>query len=501
MKKLVSIILALAMILALNIPALAANVTIGTDATRKYDGYQLMTLTTSLKNENDGCANGVHNKDCYNYAYTINGAAYLEVLVNAINKDGIDTEQEVIDYIEKNIENNSDEMNDLAKAIYDEIKAKSIPGTRITGNDATDLAQGYWLFADVTTIEDGAYDATSFIMVKTNGQDDITITPKFGLPTVKKEVKDVNDTTGVTSDWQDSADADINDKVDFKLTATLGDYFDSYEKYTLIFHDEMSDYLELDTASFIVTAKNGNDSLDITNKYSIKYDLADDCDFEIIFENINNINGITKNTVFEVEYKATLKTGATFKNTNEVTLEYSNNPYDENSTGTTSDDVVVYTYNLTIDKKADSKTGPALKGAGFTLFKMYGTEERQIGNELVGGDMTQFVWNGLDDGTYVLKETTTPDGYNTMAPLTFTITADNTIDEVVTLTSTKLDNTLMTTNNTTGAISDIVVNNAGTVLPETGAMGTMWLIFGGAMLATLAGVFMITRKKMSIYED
>ena len=46
-----------------------------------------------------------------------------------------------------------------------------------------------------------------------------------------------------------------------------------------------------------------------------------------------------------------------------------------------------------------------------------------------------------------------------------------------------------------------IVNNTGTILPETGAMGTMWLILGGSIFVILAAVFMITRKKMSVYED
>ena len=53
----------------------------------------------------------------------------------------------------------------------------------------------------------------------------------------------------------------------------------------------------------------------------------------------------------------------------------------------------------------------------------------------------------------------------------------------------------------TGAITKDIVNNTGTILPTTGAAGTMWLILGGAVLVMLAAVFMITRKKMSIYED
>ena len=53
----------------------------------------------------------------------------------------------------------------------------------------------------------------------------------------------------------------------------------------------------------------------------------------------------------------------------------------------------------------------------------------------------------------------------------------------------------------TGIIEKNIINNTGTILPETGAEGTFLLITGGTVLVILAAVFMITRKKMSIYED
>ena len=52
-----------------------------------------------------------------------------------------------------------------------------------------------------------------------------------------------------------------------------------------------------------------------------------------------------------------------------------------------------------------------------------------------------------------------------------------------------------------GEIEKDIENNTGVVLPETGAKGTMLLIGGGAMLVIFAAVFMITRKKMSVYAD
>ena len=52
-----------------------------------------------------------------------------------------------------------------------------------------------------------------------------------------------------------------------------------------------------------------------------------------------------------------------------------------------------------------------------------------------------------------------------------------------------------------GKLEGNIENYKGTVLPETGAEGTFFLITGGTLLAMVAVVFMITRKKMSIYED
>ena len=52
---------------------------------------------------------------------------------------------------------------------------------------------------------------------------------RTSVPTVEKNLKDINDTTGETTGWQDSADYDINDSVPFQLTATLPDNLASYD--------------------------------------------------------------------------------------------------------------------------------------------------------------------------------------------------------------------------------------------------------------------------------
>ena len=89
-----------------------------------------------------------------------------------------------------------------------------------------------------------------------------------------------------------------------------------------------------------------------------------------------------------------------------------------------------------------------------------------------------------------------------MAPREFTITAEHALSsDNPTLTSL---HTLSNSNNgnpNTGIITETVTNRTGTALPETGAKGTAMLIGGSAMLVLVAVVFMVTRKRMSVYED
>ena len=114
--------------------------------------------------------------------------------------------------------------------------------------------------------------------------------------------------------------------------------------------------------------------------------------------------------------------------------------------------------------------------------------------------MTEFTWTGLDDGDYILKETTVPEGFNGMAPREFSIIPvheqNDDEPELVSLRTTSYDGVVES-----GSITFDVANRTGAALPETGAEGTFFLIAGGAMLVILAAVFMITRKKMSIYEN
>ena len=526
MKKLVSILLALVMVLCMGLTAFAedATLTINGEAGRESAGYQLLNLTTSLKGDahHPATCDGNHTDDCYNYAYTVN-EKYREVLQEETFANGGNylwetkpadatgvTDEQILKYLGNQTGDNEEghTMRQVADRLYRAIKAAGIAADAENLDGSDTIGQGYWMIADVTNLDGNA--ANSLVMVDTKGQDALTITPKTALPTVEKKVKDIEDSEDnniVDNAWQDTADHDIGDTVPFKLTGTLPSNAQSYQSFKMIFHDTMSAGLTFDSSSvkvYMYDTKHKadvdidlNDGKEVTEYFTVTdTGLTDGCTFEVSCNNVYAITGVTKDTTFVVYYEATLDDDAVIGNAgnpNEVYLEFSNDPYSDGTGNTETDEVKVYTYKLIINK-TDSH-GHALEGAGFTLYKkdLSGTYAA-IGAELTG--MTTFTWKGLDDGDYKLVESTVPSGYNKMDDITFSISAEH----VESLTS--IDGGVMGTGDVnTGEITKDIVNNSGTVLPETGAEGTIMIISVSAVFVILATVFMITRKKMSIYED
>lgn len=500
MKKLVSLFLALALILSLSTTAFATAVTITDDdaVTRTYNGYQLLNLTVSPKTGThpDGCDGTSHMDGCYNYAYTVN-KKYEGILKSLATEAG---KTDIIEYLSGlKSDDEGATLRPVADEIYRAIQEGGIEAdkTELKGNGDT-IDQGYWLFADVTDLTNKE-EANSLVIVDTKGQDSLTITPKTGLPTLVKKVKDTNDSTDETTGWQDSADHDIKDTVDFQLTATMPENIASYDTYQIIFHDTLSAGLTLkpDTIKVMVGETDVTDSFDTPETATSP--------FEISCEDILSIEGIEvdKDTKFVVTYSATLNENAVIGaagNPNTAYLEFSNNPYDDGTGKTKEDKVIVFTYQLTINKT--DADGKALKGAGFTLYKHNGTDYVAVGNALTGTGDNQnvFEWKGLDDGNYKLIESTVPAGYNKMEDVDFTITAEHDEEsaepKLISLTTNFKDATV-----SDGTITNSVENKTGTVLPETGAKGTLMLITISTMFVMVATVFMVTRKKMSIYED
>ena len=118
-------------------------------------------------------------------------------------------------------------------------------------------------------------------------------------------------------------------------------------------------------------------------------------------------------------------------------------------------------------------------------------------NDMTTHESGQLVVMGLESGTYYLKETKAPDGYNQLPDPVEVVVGSGTKTDVYDNGYKTLDGDDITYNVYTVSIE----NNQGTELPSTGGTGTMVLITIGTMVAMAFAVLLITHKKMSVYHD
>ena len=405
--------------------------------------------------------------------------------------------------------NNSSELKEQAQIIGANLASASGSVT-VTDPDAknviSNLKPGYYLIKDKDDSLQGQESYTEFILHVT---DDVEANVKADVPSVKKKVMDKNDTDN-TNDakigWQDSADYDIGDDVPFQLTATLANNIESYKTYSLKFNDTLSEGLDYNNDAVI---KLGDK--DVTDRFTPSYDataktLTFTCDDILAF-------GAKNSDKIVVEYTAKLNENAEIGaagNPNTVYLDFSNNPNNggEGDRGKTPEDkVIVFTYKLTVNK-VDKENKP-LTGAEFSLFKKVkvdGKDELELVEVKkilsTNAEGTVFGFTGLDDGTYVLRETKTPDGYNSIEDQTFTISAkhdENSDDPKLTAltgdvaSGSIIDLGVMLEN---GELSTDVVNNKGSVLPSTGGAGRVAIYVIGAILVLGGGIVLVTKKRV-----
>lgn len=394
--------------------------------------------------------------------------------------------------------------------------------------------QGYYLIVQTTAAND-AGKTMSAVIVNTAGQAGVTVSPKKDTVTVSKKVQENMD--GVNNpafedNWGTAADYNIGDYVPFQLTGTLPTDYADYSSYKYIFHDTASAGLTFvnDAAHPVkVYAVNGSNKVelkvDATNGYQVlTNDISTGETFNVKFADLKKAQGantdatvnIDKDTKIVVEYYAQLNTSAvlgTNGNPNEVYLEFSNNKYGEGTGKTENHKVTVFTFKLEVTKygKTDSDK-EALKGAGFTLYKATNanpadSDYTQVGEEVKNLNGNVFDFTGLDSGFYKIVETTTPKGYNTIDPITFTVTATyNYTDEPGALTNLTVTNVKVggvdsssqtfTVDKATGnagsaQIKTDVVDTPGSKLPSTGGMGTVLLYVAGIAVFVLAGATLV----------
>lgn len=530
-KKLLAALLAVAMVCAMAIPAFAG--TEGDITTwHSFSAFQI------FKGDVEG--NDIKDFKISNVTWgsniADNPAAFLDQLkadstlgtqFQFIDATDANTAQKVLEVISKWDDSDANSIA-FARVVchYLYPDANATPEPAVKGGGGSDHIHfdeaGYYLVVDTTPFNPGDFDHAynSFLLMVTHANWNVPITPKAEKPSVKKEVFDNFDNQDGTSTgvFGSSADHAINEKFQFKLTATLpastDHAYDYYDTYAVCFKDTLSEGITYDKLDSVVINSNGH-TYDITNdtsKYTINTDnLETQNYFEVNIPDVKTCaEGLDLNdgATITVTYTAHLndkayvntRSGST-ENKNSVQLQYSNNPRPGEYWGTTpKSEVCVYTYQLNNTKRAETENGTPLPGAVFQLYsdadcknevKLYQDGEfyypikNATGKEAVemkSAANGQFNVKGLDAGTYYLKETKTPDGYGACANKEIVISATHDVNHV----------------DLSGNLSTTIINKkaGGITLPSTGGIGTtiFYVVGGGLMVAAI--VLLVTKKRM-----
>lgn len=437
-RKVFAMIMALAIVLSLAVSVSADENTTdikinGAIDGATYNGYQILNLTTALKNPNchgEGALDSDHDANCYNLAYSIN-STYEAILKEVTKKT---TETEILAYI-RGMTKDSDEIRKFADEVYAAIVAAKIkPQMTTTSGTFVGSEQGYWLIEEVMGA--GSTEADhSLVMLSTMGIRDITVNTKRDNVTLDKEIHHDD-----ASSWEIVGDDQIGDTVNFHTKSHVPDTDGFNELFVYVIHDKMSEGLTSEVVTgntnskvkvtinevdgkvlpaqyydvYVGTANNIalGDYFDADGVKKTKYlNCNDGCDFHIVFDIKAALTAkeIDDDDMLITSYSAVLNENAVVYpegnkfETNQARVEYSNNPYAETETTKTPPDTVFeYTFQLEV-KKTDATTGQVISGAKFVLSKKDG----MLGNDIDGNrngaiedtettDLIQFIHQEVD---------------------------------------------------------------------------------------------------------
>lgn len=530
-KKLLAALLAVAMVCAMAIPAFAGT---EGDITKwhSFSAFQIFKGDVKGNNIKDFKISNV----TWGSNIADNPAAFLDQLkadstlgtqFQFIDATDANTAQKVLEVISKW---DDSDANSIAFArfvchyLYPDANAKPKPA--VEGGGGSDHIHfdeaGYYLVVDTTPFNHGDFDHAynSFLLMVTHTDWNVPITPKAEKPSVKKEVFDNFDNQDGTStgDFGSSADHAINEKFQFKLTATLpastDHAYDYYDTYAVCFKDTLSEGITYDGPDSVVIKSNNNthDTTIDPSKYTITESqnsfVVKIPDVKTCAEGLDLNDGATITVTYtaHLNEKAYVNIGSgSTENKNSVQLKYSNNPRPGDYWGTTpKSEVYVFTYQLNNTKLAETENGTPLPGAVFQLYsdkdctqevKLYkvgniyypikdATDKNKDAVQMISGQDGQFNVKGLDAGTYYLKEITPPSGYSACADKEIVISATHDVNHVSLSGESNLNNKII--NKKAGGIT----------LPSTGGIGTtlFYVVGGGLMVAAI--VLLVTKKRM-----
>ena len=511
------VLMAMTMILSMSMTAFAAEdatrltgtgkLTVNnTVAGKTLDLYQIFTATKSGDNVaytlNSAYEGFFKNNTRISGSESLKGEALSEAAYNyvkdQVGKDGSNGAafaKDILDWILKN------------KTIVDatHTTAPTTAGTTVINK----LDYGYYVVYPVgatdTSTAPGEQGYTSVAsLVSVTG--DTSINMKSNYPTVVKKV----------NDNKNADDVNIGDTVTYTLTSKVPD-MTGYTSYVFNFKDTLSAGLTFKEITSVTVGKTTITKVDAGQEANNTYTLTQDG--QNITITMNNFLDSNKNNTgkeIEVTYTATLNKDAVTgfnPNTNKATVEYSNKPGTDDKGESEPSIVDVHTFNFTIFKyylKGETQTG--LANAEFELYKANGevagdkvnikkvtdgeyrvatpeeaTAEGFKSDVIVSGNNGKVLVKGLDAGTYYLRETKAPEGYNKLLSDIKVVIEANYDTTTGKLTSYSVDYTYNGTTTTGKEIKDTttspevaVENKTGAQLPSTGSKG--------ALMVTLAGI-------------
>ena len=461
MRKLFTVLLALAMTLALAVPAFAADtgsITItNPQGDHTYTAYKIFDVT--------------YSGDNYSYTISDNGAAFTTVKAYADEAANDLTLTAVANTNKYNV-STGDSFSAASFAQYLKTNVGSLgTGTAFTKDGdtmkASGLTPGYYFVS-----------GTSGTVCELATAKDIEIRDKNEAPQIEKSVDDADRTV------------EIGQKLTYTITGKVPST-KGYTEYTYELTDTMSEGLTFnkdvkvtigdeDVTTAAAITKNGNGFVASVNMM----DYQGQIDKPVV-----------------ITYTATVNEKAIQRNeeTNTATLKYSNDPANKDSFKESSVEVEVFSFNIVINKYAAGSESTKLGGAKFVLKNAEGkydattkavtwVDDKSAATEVITDDNGAARFDGLQAGTYYLEETAAPAGYNQLTKdITIVLNKDGSA-------------TIDSASSTLGADHSLtagVANSTGTMLPETGGIGTVIFVALGALAVICAGVFLVTNKRMS----
>ena len=492
MKKLMAALLAVAMVCAMAIPAFAAG---GAGATTGEGKITINNAVIGHTYKIYRILNLQYNDTAKSFRYEKNDkwGAFVEDQTTYLS---VDSKTGVVTWANSDNADNGTAIKALAVAAGQYVKDKEDAGLtaddfkKATSSTVTfdNLPLGWYLVvSDLTNDAICSIDTTA---------KEVTIKEKNGVPTVTKEVE------YASGSWGQGNDGNVGDTVNFQTTINVTDG----DPTNYVLHDQMSKGLTFKENSIAVKV---NDTL-ITN-YTVEYTNTDKCTFEISFPN----GTLHTNDTVVVTYSATINNDAvvgTTGNENETWLKYGDNG--ETTHGKTK----TYTWSFNIFKYfTDSNNDMQyLADVEFVLYRKNADDKAEYAkfdsnNKLTGwteaeNEATKLKTNatstvaveGLDAGTYFLKEITTPGGFNGLtSDVEVKITSScNILTGATYAVEYKMVNEEGFTDTDVQEKVVPIENKRGTTLPGTGGIGTtIFYVIGGGLMAA-AAILLITKKRM-----